>query len=126
MGTEVDRLPVREVHNAWTVTGGETPIAEHRRPQDWGSPRWKYHRYRFEMELGGIRYINHFHGWTDLELEPYQYPELFARVAVLVLMPGTPPELCGREYLEEEDFWQPEWGAPPPFYEPDADDEEEQ
>jgi hypothetical protein len=118
-----------EVHNAWTIHGLEKdgsvaaqPLAEHRRPQDWGDPRWTYQRYRFEWEHDGTRYINHFHGWTDLKREIGEYPRLFAPLVVLILQPGIAPELCGREYLEEEDFWLEAWGPQPPVYEREPDE----
>lgn len=113
-----------EVHNVWTIYGVDEdgkpsvqPFAEHSRPQDWGDQkRWSLHRYRYETEMDGKRYINNLYGWTDLPLEPHQYAERFASLLVIVLMPGSTPELCGREYLHEDDFWDDAWGAPPPFY----------
>lgn len=113
-----------EVHNVWAIYGlnpdgteSEQKLAMHARPQEWGDPRWSYHRYRFEWELDGTRYVNHFHGWTDLKREPHEYPVLFAPLLVQVLMPGSQPELCGRDYLGEEDFWDRGWGKLPPVFE---------
>lgn len=115
-----------EVHNAWTIYGieadgseAERPLAQHGRPQDWGDPRWTYHRFRFEWLTAhdGRRYINNCHCWTDLKRQPGEYVELFAQFVAMILMPGLPAELCGREYLQEEDFWSKKWGKRPPFYE---------
>jgi hypothetical protein len=116
-------LPVVEVHNVWTIYGVDRdgteaaqPIAVPHRPQDWGHPRWSYHRYRFEWEHDGTRYINQFHGWTDLKRQPHDYPGLFASLIVMVLMPGSDPRLCGRDYVAEEDIWRDEWGEMPPVF----------
>ena len=119
--------PTIEVHNAWTIYGmdnahtvAEQPLAMHGRPQDWGDPeRWTSHRTRFEWATApdGRTYINHCHCWTDLNLEsPARYLELFAPLIVQILMPGEPAQLCGRDYLQEEDFWDKSWGQQPPFY----------
>lgn len=114
--------PVIDVHNVWTIHGlnadgskADQPLATMSRPQDWGDPRWHYEQFRFEWVHAGTRYINNFHGWTDLERDTWQYPLLFASLLVQVLMPGTDPRLCGRDYLAEEDFWESAWGDPPPF-----------
>jgi hypothetical protein len=114
-----------EVHNAWTIYGTEAngkearqPLAMHGRVQAWGDPRWFYHRFDFVWLSApdGKQYINHAHCWTDLKREPGEYANLFAPLIAQILMPGTPPELCGRDYLHEDDFWQEEWGPQPPFY----------
>lgn len=112
-----------EVHNVWTVYGvnedgseAAEPFAQASRPQDWGDPHWSYHRFRFDWHREDGHYINHVHCWTDLKRESHQYPELFASLIVMILMPGRPPQLCGREFLDEEDFWDSAWGPEPPVY----------
>ncbi len=114
--------PVTEVHNVWTIyglndDGSETkePLAMLSRPQDWGHPRWSYHRFDYTWHTEHGTYINHVHGWTDLKREAHQYPSLFAALIVMVLQPGTDPQLCGRAYLADEDFWDNAWGPRPPF-----------
>lgn len=120
-----------EVHNAWTIYGLapnsrplDEPLAVHSRPQNWGDPRWVYHRYRFEWLSApdGKRYINNAHCWTDLDQQPGEYADLFAPLIAQILMPGTAPQLCGRDYLEQDDFWSGEWGEMPPFYDGPQDD----
>lgn len=117
-----------DVHNAWTIYGLErngveakAPLAMHSRPQDWGDPRWHYELFTFTWETApdGKRYVNHCHCWTDLKRERGEYAQLFAALIAQILMPGTPKELCGREYLQEEDFWQRKWGTKPPIYQED-------
>jgi hypothetical protein len=120
-----------EVHNCWTIYGlnpdgseATEKLATFSRPQDWGDPKWTYGRYRFEWITShdGRCYINHCHCWTDLSLEhPSDHPKLFANLIVMIMQPGLPAELCGREYLAEEDFWQSEWGEMPPVYYPPDD-----
>lgn len=114
-----------EVHNAWTIYGtnadgseAKQPLCMHGRVQAWGDPRWIYHRFRFEWLSApdGKHYINHAHCWTDLQREPGEYATLFAPYIAMILMPGHPAELCGRDYLHPEDFWSKEWGPQPPFY----------
>lgn len=128
-------LRVIEVHNVWTiytdyteeVTGspGKSKLAMHSRPQDWGHPRWVYRRYRFEMEANNTRYINHFHGWTDAKLDPASYPKFFSSLLVQIFMPGCIPELCGKDYLGEEDFWKEEWGVRPIAFHGEEEEQEE-
>lgn len=93
------------------------------RPQDWGDPKWSYHRFDLTWHRDEGSFINHFHGWTDLVREPHEYPDLFASLIVMIAMPGTPEELCGRAWLDEEDFWDSAWGPEPPPYERDEVEE---
>jgi hypothetical protein len=125
MMTETKKI---ELHNAWAVHGlnpdgteAEEPLATVGRPQDWGDPRWSYHCYRFEQTIGDTHYIAHVHCWTDLVRQDYEYAQLFAMLIVSPILPGQIAQLCGREFLDEEDFWQSEWGPQPPFYECDDD-----
>lgn len=123
-------VEIIEVHNVWTIYGVdddgdelEEPISQHSRPQDWGSPKWRYERFRFEWLCPETHYINHVHCWTDLVLDKSDVPRVFAPLITQILMPGCKPELCDRSYLAEEDFWDEEWGpAPPMFFEAEEDD----
>lgn len=124
-----------EVHNVWTLyylnpdgSQAEQPLAcAGQRPQDWGDrERWTYHRFRFEWQTApdsrAQHWINNFHGWTDLKLEPSEYPNLFAPVMSQILWPGTVWQLCGNQFLHEDDFWRESWGPMPPYYDgPDQD-----
>lgn len=115
-----------EVHNVWAIYGleedgshAEQPLAMPSRPQDWGDKdRWTYHHFRFEWPNapGGKHWVNHFHGWTDLKLEPGEYPQYFASLVVQIFYPGTAPQLCGRDFLHPDDFWSKKWGPQLPFY----------
>lgn len=123
---EINRPEIIEVHNAWAIHGlnpdgslAKQPIAQFARPQDWGDPRWVYHRFRFWWLTpgDGKRYVSNAHCWTDLKLdEPGRYPELFAHLVCQIMIPGVPAELCGRDYLANDDFWRESWGEMPPFY----------
>ena len=113
-----------EVHNVWTVYGmnsdgteAEEPFACLQRPQDWGAPRWVYNLFRFDWITEEKHYINHCHCWTDLQMERHEYPGFFAPLITQIHMPGQRAELCGRDYLEEEDFWLDAWGEWPPIFE---------
>ena len=130
-GLEGRKTPVEdgriEVHNVWTVYGlhpdgteVEQPFAEMSRPQDWGHPRWVYHRFTFEWLTcpDAKTYRSHVHAWTDLTREPHEYPQLFASLLVNIYMPGATAELCGRDYLDEWDFWDDAWGPMPPVWSP--------
>lgn len=123
-------VEIIEVHNVWAVYGlhedgtpVDQPIAEPARPQDWGDPRWHYERFRFEWQTKSKHYINHAHCWTDIKelTQDQSYPHLFASLIVTILMPGTPEELCGKDYLAEDDFWSTEWGDVPEIYAVDED-----
>lgn len=121
-----------EVHQAWTIYGmnsdgteAEQKIVElGTRPQDWGDPRWHYERYRFEWLTApdGKQYIHHAHCWTDLKREPHDYAALFASLIIMFSWPGRPEQLCGRDYLREEDFWEEAWGEMPPIFQEEHDD----
>ncbi|HEY9749440.1 MAG TPA: hypothetical protein V6C63_12210 [Allocoleopsis sp.] len=112
------------VHNIYTLyelnqdgTEAEQKLLSFSRPQDWGNPnRWHYQRCKVEFELNSTCYVNHCHLWQEVErpgVEPFQAiaPSLF-----MVMMPGQTPELCGRDYLGEEDFWSKDWGEMPPIF----------
>ena len=129
-----DGLPPIEVHNAWAVYGLERdgseakqPLAMHSRPQDWGDPRWHYERFTFAWESApnGRRYVNHCHCWTDLKRERGAYAQLFDSLIAQILIPGDPPQLCGRDFLQEEDFWERKWGKRPPLWEGEEEDSAE-
>ncbi|GIK36603.1 MAG: hypothetical protein BroJett011_04360 [Chloroflexota bacterium] len=120
-----------EVHNAWTIYGtnadgseADVPLVMHGRVQTWGDPRWIYHRFDFEWlsAPSGKIYVNHAHCWTDLKREPGEYANLFANLIAEILMPGTSPQLCGRDYLDDDDFWFEEWGPRPPFWDSPKED----
>lgn len=119
-----------EVHNIYTLyelnedgSSVETPILSFFRPQDWGdSSRWHYHQCRIELNLVDKTYINNCHVWQEVErnsIEAFKYiaPQLF-----MVLVPGAIRQHCGREFLHGDDFWHPDWGEIPPYYEPDDED----
>lgn len=121
------------VHNIYTLyelnpdgSEADQKLLSFSRPQDWGDPnRWYYQRCKVEFELNNTCYVNHCHLWQEVErpgVEPFQAiaPSLF-----MVMMPGQTPELCGRDYLGEEDFWSRDWGEMPPLFDPDdyLDDE---
>lgn len=121
-----------EVHNVWTIYGvnsdgtlAEQPVAQFGRPQDWGDPRWVYHRFRFWWLTPGDskRYVSNAHCWTDLQLdEQGRYPELFAHLVCQIMIPGAPEQLCGLDYLANDDFWRESWGEAPPFYDYGGED----
>ncbi|BAZ49588.1 hypothetical protein NIES4103_22000 [Nostoc sp. NIES-4103] len=126
---------VVEVHNVATIYGlnsdgspAEEPIAMMSRPQDWGNKdRWHYEFFKLEWTHQNKHYVNNFHGWTDIKDPKNGYPELFAGLITMILMPGKPPQLCGQEYLGEDDFWSESWGEMPPYYDPwDNDDLEDE
>jgi len=116
-----------EVHNVWTLYGmnrdgteSKDKLAQFSRPQDWGDPRWVYHRFTLTWEVDGTRYVNHAHCWTDLQRPKFQYPQLFASLFAQISIPGEPPEFCGNKFLHEDDFWQDKWGPQPPVFEVEA------
>ncbi len=124
---------VIEVHNVATYYGlnrdgspAKQIVVEFSRPQDWGNKqRWHYEFFKLEWVHKGKRYINNFHGWTDLKNPQNGYPELFSQCISMILMPGKPAQICGREFLNEDDFWREEWGEMPPYYDPENDEFED-
>lgn len=124
--TESDRTV--EVHNVYTLyelnedgSAAENKLVCFNRPQDWGSSRWNYYRCKVEFESGGTRYINNCHLWQEVARTPTEAFQAIAPYLFMVLQPGSDPELSGREYLAEEDFWDEEWGKMPPIFESQED-----
>lgn len=120
---------VVEVSNVYTIYGvsedgseADQPIASFSRPQDWGDPRWHYELFRFDWIREDKHYINHAHCWTDMQRKQHEYPQLFAPLFCMILMPGKPHQLCGKDFLDTDDFWFDSWGKMPPYYESDDED----
>lgn len=115
---------LKVVHNCWAIhTDGETSIAEFSRPQDWGDPRWMYRVYR--LSAPDIGYTVIAHCWIEQQLPEHKHLETFAPLLATILLPGLPEAECSRDFLREDDFWAPEWGAMPPFIEYDAPEYED-
>ncbi|MBW4514609.1 MAG: hypothetical protein KME11_05230 [Timaviella obliquedivisa GSE-PSE-MK23-08B] len=116
------------VHNCYTLheVNEDGSQSEHpllslgERPQDWGDPRWHYHRCKVEFESNGNYYVNHCHVWQGVERSSYEAFKTIASALFMAAYPGQPWQLCGREFLEEEDFWLDEWGKRPPLYQPNG------
>src|SRR5689334_3877727 len=85
------------------------------RPQDWGNAKqWMYRAY--EVEAFGYHGV--IHCWLDHQVPEDQHREIFVPMLHRgPALPGEPKELCGNEFMEEEDFWDKSWGKMPPFYE---------
>lgn len=129
----VPKKQITEVHNAVAIYGVnkdgtlvDTPIAEFSRPQDWGNrERWHYEFFRLEWHTQKVLYINNCHCWTDIKDPECGYAELFSRCIAMILIPGDTPQLCGHDYLDEDDFWHPSWGEMPPYYLGNDEDEKD-
>lgn len=117
---------ITEVHNAVTIYGlnedgsqAEQPLMTFYRPQDWGNPqRWHYEFFKLEWHREKEIFINNCHCWTDLKNPEGGYVQLFAQGIAMILIPGSPPQECGRDYLRSDDFWSTKWGKMPPYYDP--------
>jgi hypothetical protein len=113
-----------EVHNVYTLyelnedgSTAEQKLVCFNRPQDWGDPRWHYHRCKTKFESNGTCYINHCHLWQEVERNPVEAFQAIAPYLFMVLQPGTKPELCSKDFMEPEDFWLESWGKMPPVFE---------
>lgn len=110
-----------EVHNCYTLYDidedgeeVEEKVLSFSRPQDWGDPdRWHYHYCRIELD----QYVNHCHVWQGRKRNPVEAMRAIASSLFLIMIPGTPKELCDRSHLDQDDFWLPQWGETPPYYE---------
>jgi hypothetical protein len=129
--TDVDENGVRPtlkpVVNSWTIYTDADPkadvpaLASLGRPQDWGDPRWMYRVYTLEAQ----GYRNTVHCWleTHAPVNEYEHLKMFAGLIATTTLPGTPPELSGRDFLAEDDFWDESWGTMPPRHDRDEDEE---
>lgn len=103
--------------NCWTIYTSDDPnqphLAEIGRPQDWGDPKWMYRVYVIEA----MGYRNTVHCWLDQQVQEYKHLEMFAGCVATILLPGWKPELSGRDFLAEDDFWEEAWGPMPEHYE---------
>ncbi|MBW4665365.1 MAG: hypothetical protein KME01_14385 [Chroococcus sp. CMT-3BRIN-NPC107] len=119
-----------EVHNIYTLyeidTDGsfvEMPILGFSRPQDWGdTSQWHYHQCRLQFSYCGTVYINNCHVWQQVERNTIEALQRIAPQLFMVSMPGRQEQLAGRDFLDEDDFWLPEWGERPPYYQSDDED----
>lgn len=110
------------ITNCWAIYRDETMpdgFAEFHRPQDWGDPRWMYRVYVLEAQ----GYRNTVHCWLEgPTAQEYEHLKMFAGLLTTILQPGSIPELSGRDYLAEDDFWEEAWGAMPPTFEEEDED----
>ena len=120
-----------ELHNVWQVmladaTEDEPGLAMIGRPQDWGDPKWHYKTIVVQVEIDGKTYHNTAHIWFDMPMKDGDLMGLgwFRELAFTIQYPGENPKLCGRDYLEPEDFWLDEWGEVPEVFDAEADDYE--
>lgn len=119
-----------EVHNIYTLyeleedgTASATPILSFSHPQDWGdSTRWHCHQCRVQYQLRGTTYINNCHVWQEVDISSIEAFQRIASQLFMVMMPGSIEQLAQCAFLDSDDFWLPEWGEMPPYYERDEDD----
>src|SRR5262249_4599801 len=93
-------------------------LAELSRPQDWGDPRWMYRVYVLEAQ----GYRNEVHCWLDQHVKEHEHLQTFASLICQIVLPGKPRELCGRDYLNTDDFWSKQWGKQPPYFKNESED----
>lgn len=108
------------LYQVWAIymdglEAGDTPMAEYKRPQDWGDPRWQYAVYTLET----ADYRNIVHCWVDVKMEAHEHLKLFSSLISTILLPGSDPRLCGKTLLHPDDFWETDWGMQPPLLEDD-------
>jgi hypothetical protein len=119
----------REVHNIYTLYSddeSETALLSFEfRPQDWGDPRWQYRKTETSLTINeqSYRHISHF--WIEQQMSDADFfnEDWVGKMMCTVLLPGCEKELCGRDFLDEEDFWNDEWGKMPPHHESENDDD---
>jgi hypothetical protein len=118
----------REVHNLFTLyteEGSEDAMLGFGgRPQDWGDPKWKYKTIQTSVSIDGQAYKYTAHFWFTLNLSDGEFlqQDWVRQMVFQPYLPGEEKELCGRDFLDTDDFWQEEWGVMPPHYEVEDDD----
>lgn len=95
------------------------------RPQDWGDPAWNYHFVKLQAKWNDTIYINNCHLWTTKTYDLHELIGTFGTAIGMILQPGKPPEICDRSHLQEDDFWDKEWGEMPPYFDLNECDLEE-
>ena len=99
--------------NAWELYPTENQ-AFLGRPQDWGNKtKWTH----LAVTLQAGEYTNHVHIWYQKpDASQHEILEAASALICTILLPGLCPELCGDNFLDEDDFWDEDWGAPPEFF----------
>lgn len=113
------------VHNVYTLqeldengNPSPTPLLSFFRPQDWGnSSRWHYHQCSIQFTLDGTTYINNCHLYQEIERNSIEAFQFVSEYLFMVALPGCKQELAAKSHLNEDDFWEKEWGDLPPYYE---------
>lgn len=109
------------LHHAWEIYPDEKDMNTFfGRPQDWGDKsKWLYVPVVFEA----MGYENHVHLWVNKpEMKPHEVIRMAAGLITTMMQPGEDAEICGNEFLAQDDFWQEAWGEMPPHFEPDEED----
>jgi hypothetical protein len=113
------------IHNVFTLhaseDGGEGMVSFHR-PQDWGNPEeWQHISVSIFVPNSEPRYSSRCcHIWCHPSHERFELLRSAGGLLFSFYFPGRPGELCDRSHLAEDDFWLPEWGKMPPYF--DGDD----
>lgn len=111
-----------KVTNVWAIYWNDQPGGEHyaefSRPQDWGDPKYMYRVY--EHKSG--EYESTCHCYVDHQMSDDEHKALFAPLVEQILYPGVRSELAGREFLDDDDFWNDAWGAMPSRYDAELDE----
>lgn len=115
--------PLKPVNNCWTIYLPDSkedgpPLACLGRAQDWGDPKYMYRVYTLEAQ----GYRNTVHCWVDQPMKEHEHLQLFAPIIAQIMLPGVPVKLSTRAFMDEDDFWQDDWGQMPPYADVDEED----
>jgi hypothetical protein len=114
------------VHNIFTLYSDDEAalLAFGKRPQDWGEPNWKYKKVETRVSIQGQAYKQVAHFWFTENYSDAEFlqQDWVKQMIGSIYQPGASEELCGRDFLDEDDFWQEDWGKMPPHYEQDNED----
>lgn len=128
---EFDRLQAGKrlvIHNAFTLYEGEADgkpgsVLSFNRPQDWSDrTRWHYNQVIISFPIeSGIEHVYHCHLWQETARSLSQACAALGNLFSFLHIPGQPWQLCGREFLGEEDFWFGSSSDRPPIYQEDSE-----
>lgn len=128
MKSAKNTISVERRNQCWTVYADKDHEGKQLcfmgRPQDWGDPRWMWRTYVLHAPIDGVQWVNVVHIWHEGQIPDHQLVAECGGLLTMIMTPGFPPELSGKSYMHEDDFWEDSWGVMPAYFYENNDDDE--